>query len=196
MKNVPILLVALTATATLATAGLPDLAQDAPSATYVGATVLVAKEAKLDNGVIVCSRNGPGIGGACIPFGQGPSIAVKDAALGSKVAFQVCIDNNGDSVCSGPTGSACDDDIFFSHDDKGNFFNPLGPLPGGFRWRCNGGPWKGYVVFLCEGVHNAGGPHAHTATTGSIAPSPLAGTGFGDFCLPSPQPPAKRYVLV
>lgn len=159
---------------------------------YVGGGTVVVKEqgqpAAVDSGAVVCGSNGAAIGGGCIPFGPWKSIFVNDAVKGSSVAFQVCIDNDGDGKCALGEGQACGDRQYFSHDDNGAFFNPLGPLPQGFTPGCPGGAWKGYVVFLCEGAHipvrPPGPPHAHPATTGTIAGT-LAGTGYGNFCQPT-----------
>ncbi len=180
------------------------------SADYVAGGTAVAKTAGqpplVDSGVLQCSAStGDGVGGACLPFGALAldAVLVKDAVAGRQVAFQVCIDNDGDSVCTSPgIGKPCDDLVVFSHDDAGNFFNPLGPLPPGFAPGCPGGPFPGYVVFLCEGVHaSAEGtndltPHAHPATTGT-ATLASGGTGFGDFCGGVRQNPSrKNYVVV
>lgn len=179
-------------------------ATSGPFDTYVSATTAVVKEAGqqpiLDDGGTICNKGNPNpsLGGGCVLFGPWDSIHVSDSALGDNVAFQVCIDNNGDSVCGGgnfgPTGQ-CFDEIFFSHDDAGNFYNPLGPLPQSFRFGCTGGPWPGYVVMLCSGVHNAGLAHAHSTTTGSITGT-SGGTGFGDFCNPGESAPPKPYFVL
>lgn len=161
---------------------------------YVGGGVVVVRDAEqqgtvVDDGLVVCNKTDPqpSLGGGCVLFGPWEAILVTDNVVGTAVAFQVCIDNNGDSKCSGrgsePGTGFCSDDLLFSHDDAGFFYNPLGPLPQGFRPGCPGGPWPGYVVFLCEGVHNTGTPHAHPAFGGSISGAP-AGTGFGNFCQP------------
>jgi hypothetical protein len=155
---------------------------------YISGATAVVKDASgpptIDDGVVICTSGG-GVGGACVPFGTGDSIAVLDDAAGPDVAFQVCIDNNGDSVCTFQPGSTepCGDDVFFSHDDFNNFYNPLGRLPTSFRPGCPGG-FPGYVVFLCEGVHTpkgGGAPHVHPATAGSTTLT-TGGTGFGNFC--------------
>lgn len=166
-----------------------------------GGTAVVKEQgqpAQVDSGALACTQNGVGVGGGCIPFGNYDSILVQDAARGRNVAFQVCIDNNGDGACSGESGNSCRDQQFFSHDDAGAFFNPLGPLPKGFLPGCPGGAWKGYVVFLCEGVHipvRPPGPgHAHPATAGTISGA-LSGTGYGNFCQPTGFQ-EKLYVVV
>lgn len=183
-----------------------------PSASYVSGGTAVVKESgsapAADDGVVVCGGE-PSVGGACLPFGDLDSIVVLDDVSGRAVAFQVCIDNNGDGVCGNspddgrdPGQLGCSDEIFFSHDDAGRFFNPLGPLPTSFRAGCPGGPWHGYVVFLCEGVHvsaSADGSvtvpaHAHAATVGTIALAE-GGSGYGDFCRPPAAGPGKTYVI-
>ncbi len=184
----------------------------APMETYVAGGVLVTRgdlladitgnPAPVDDGGAVCSLSGPDVGGACIDFGTTSNLFVRvdDAGSGTDVAFQVCIDNDGDSACGSPAFLPCGDDLFFSHDDSGGFHNPLGPLPTGFRSGCPGGPHNGYVVLLCEGVHApaADDPHAHAATTGTVSLD-SSGTGFGDFCGPNGQQGAgqiKRYEVV
>lgn len=172
----------------------PGVSQAGP---YVSGGTAVYREngeTRADDGAAICSTTGAGIGGGCLPFG-GPGAAVKvtDAASGANVAFQVCIDNNGDGVCSDfgqkPDGAGCLDQVYFSHSDDGRFFNPLGPLPTSRAPGCStAGGWNGYIVFVCEGVHvaangSAGGgePHVHPATAGSIS-SASEGTGYGNFC--------------
>lgn len=187
-----------------------------------GGTVVFKREGSApdaDKGVTVCHEDsGLGIGGGCLPFPPGQDGAVAVSGLlgdglnieSPNVAFQVCIDNNGDGKCvsGGPdTPEPCSDDVFFSHNDKGDFFNPLGPLPTSLKDGCNPETgWKGYVVFICEGVHvvrdagpNAPGvAHAHPTTIGTIH---LAQTGFGaglgDFCGGTlEQVVEKGYVVV
>lgn len=72
-------------------------------------------------------------------------------------------------------------------------------LPSGFRFGCGlRAPWRGYVVFLCGGVHNAQpGPHAHPATTGTIEPWPAsAPEPQGDFCGGTVERPTRKsYVM-
>lgn len=169
-----------------------------PIAEYVGSHTIVVKGLPadtLDRGSVICRANGPSVGGGCILFGPGDSIKVMDDKAGLSVAFQVCIDNNGDSLCGGradPAGT-CADDIFFSHDDAENFHNPLGPLPMSFRAGCPGG-FPGYIVFVCDGIHVAEGggtPHQHIAPKGTINLT-AGGTGFGNFCGGEEVPP-KRY---
>lgn len=165
----------------------------------------------VDNGGVVCDGlTGSGVGGGCLPFpaetadldgdgrGDGAFIRVRDDTAGDRVAFQVCIDNDGDGVCGGQpfdvrldsAGAGnislgpgeCRDQIFFSHADGGKFFNALGPLPTRSLETCPDA-FQGYVVLLCEGVHEDArqGPHAHRLTTGSISFAP-EGSGYGDFC--------------
>jgi hypothetical protein len=143
----------------------------------------------VDNGGVVCrGTSGDGIGGGCLPFPAGETrgvfIRVADDVAGAAVAFQVCIDNNGDGICGGPIQQdACQDQIFFSHNDEGRFFNALGPLPKSFLQGCaaNGG-FAGYVVLLCTGAHEVRGTaHTHSLTQGAIGFAPF-GTGYGNFC--------------
>lgn len=160
---------------------------------YTAGGTFVVKSGGLtvvDNGGVVCDGlTGSGVGGGCLPFpildpaASGAFIGVTDDAAGAHVAFQVCIDNNGDGVCGGlqPDG-VCVDQIFFSHADGGAFFNPLGPLPTRTLDGC-AGAFQGYVVLLCQGEHNdpQAGPHSHAVTQGTIAFAP-DGSGYGDFC--------------
>ncbi|HWL34960.1 MAG TPA: hypothetical protein VNQ77_02080 [Frankiaceae bacterium] len=151
-----------------------------------GAHVIrVAGTTVRDDGSMTCSYStGAGNGGTCLrfdPANPSPAVRVVDAALGPAVPFQVCLDNNGDGFCTSPERGPCGDDIFFSHADGGAFFNPLA-VPGGFRPGCPGGPYPGYVVFICEGIHvDTAGPHSHTPTTG-VAMLVSGGSGTGDFC--------------
>jgi hypothetical protein len=168
-----------------------------------GGTVAVAKingVTVIDNGAAICRPGGASTGGACVGFadvepgsdgrGQSVYLGVLDDAQGADVAFQVCIDNNGDGVCGGPDGAGfqrCGDDQFFSHDDEGRFFNPLGPLPNSFRQDCPGSSsHAGFVVFLCTGVHSSDGTdaHAHTVTDGTAKTvvSDDATPSYGNFC--------------
>jgi hypothetical protein len=165
-----------------------------------GGTAVARKDGQpaADEGSMVCNNgDNVGVGGFCTSFGGGDAIAVFDAAAGTDVAFQVCIDNSGDGVCTSPDDRThCADQVFFSHDDAGNFFNPIGPLPTGFAPGCFGGPWNGYVVFLCEGTHVSGSSaHAHTATTGTGRVT-TGGEGSGTFCGGThAQPSGKRYAV-
>ena len=157
------------------------------SAYVAGGTAVVRADgdAAADNGALVCSSSaGAGVGGGCIAWAAAKgldSVLVTDAASGKLVAYQVCIDNNGDSVCGGIQDPRCPDQQFFSHADGGPFFNPLGPLPTAFLRGCPGG-FPGWVVFLCTGAHDdATGTHSHAATTGTIVAWPH-GSGYGNFC--------------
>lgn len=168
------------------------------TARYAGAgvgVVRVGDTTAVDNGVVYCDAgDGVGSGGVCLPF-AGDAVRVVDDLQQEEIAFQVCVDNDGDGLCF-PNGiGACADDIAFSHDDAGNFFNPVGPLVPGFRAGCPGGPWRGYVVFLCEGVHSPpGDAHVHPTTTGTATVAG-GGEGLGTFCgLGEPAlPPYKAY---
>jgi hypothetical protein len=165
---------------------------------YVSGGTAVYREngqTRVDDGATVCfTATNSGIGGACLPFGTpNGAVGVVDAVSGTEVAFQVCIDNNGDGVCTDrgqkPNGEGCQDQVYFSHGDDGLFHNPLGPLPTSRAPGCaTTGGWNGYIVFVCEGVHtvpngtaSGGQPHVHPATTGTISNAP-AGTGYGNFC--------------
>jgi hypothetical protein len=170
---------------------LTSLAASSLAGTYVaGGTFVVKAEVGtlLDNGGVVCEgTDGDGVGGGCLLFPsegrEGGFVGVLDDEAGTDVAFQVCIDNDGDGICGGPqpADGRCFDQIFFSHDDEGRFFNPLGPLPTSFLEGCAGG-FPGYVVLLCQGAHEAGGAaHTHTLTGGSIKLMG-SGSGYGDFC--------------
>ena len=183
-------LLAVASFATLASLAVPGTAaQSAPSATYLAGGTVVAKEQgrppAADEGAVVClpldvTGNNLGAGGGCVAFGK--SVRVTDVRYGTAVPFQVCVDNDGDGVCTSPDFGSCADQVFFSHDDNGANHNPLGPLPGGFAPGCPGGAWHGYVVYLCNGVHTAGGAHAHPATAGTIESLAVPGTGYGTFC--------------
>ncbi|MEO7803190.1 MAG: hypothetical protein ABIS18_01765 [Actinomycetota bacterium] len=183
--------------------GLVATTQAATAGNYIGGGTFVVKQAgqepEADRGVAVCSRSSAaGVGGACLAFPTDTSnayVKVDDLLAGPNVAFQVCIDNNGDGRCI--TGGdkpqvpdPCADQIFFSHDDQGRFFNALGPLP---TTRTGCVPptvgHNGYIVFLCEGVHAVRGStgvepaHSHGAISGTInlsGPGPIQ--GFGNFC--------------
>ena len=172
---------------------------------YTGGGAAVVKQTGqapiADTGLLTCSATtGEGIGGGCVSFGFDPfntSVQVLDAVNADHVAFQVCIDNDGNGICRSPDNGPCADQIFFSHNDEGQFFNPLGPLPIKFKDGCPGGPWRGYVVFLCTGAHEAGGSsHAHPATKGNITVAPVPGTGFGNFCGGTTQDPSNKTYLV
>lgn len=162
-------------------------AQAGPSARYVSAGVAVARgegATVVDNGAVVCDGgNHVGVGGVCLPFTGDDAVSVADDELGENLAFQVCVDNNGDGLCTtNDPDPTCPDQMYFSHDDAGHFFNPVGPVATGFTSGCPGGAFDGYVVFLCDGVHAApGNPHAHPATTGVVTLT-TGGEGVGDFC--------------
>lgn len=162
--------------------------------TYGAGTTFVARGAAItaaDIGLVECNPDPvPSGGGACIPWsGGGSGIEVIDAVNGRNVAFQVCVDNDGDSFCGGvPTVAGCQDDIVFSHFDNGTFSNPLA-APTSFRSGCPGG-FRGWVVFLCQGAHAAGTPHTHEVTTGTV--TAVGGGGpSGEFC---GAPLGKPYV--
>jgi hypothetical protein len=186
-----------------ATLVIAPLAPAPPSTVqYTAGTTLVVKEQfsppRVDDGVVVCTSSGVSVGGGCLPFGPFSGIAVNDAMAGTTVAYQVCIDNNGDRACTFDRQDPCADDLYFSHDDDGNFFLPVGPLRQGFRPGCNpGGAFPGYIVFLCQAVHvprePPGPPHSHLATQGTIT-GVQGGAGSGNFCLPTGFQ-TKTYVL-
>lgn len=202
------LLVLVTAVVSCASLALPaSAAQGGPTfdSSYGLPGTFVLKQANqppiADEGAMVCSPSrAVGVGGGCVSFGLAPdasSVEVLDAVQAHNVAFQVCIDNNGDGRCVSPDKGECPDQIFFSHDDEGRFFNPLGGLPTHHLPGCPGGVWDGYVVFLCTGVHNAGTAHSHQVTAGTISTRNFPGTGFGNFCGGTPQDPTnKAYVVV
>lgn len=181
------------------------------SARYTtGGTVVVKQQGQspdLDQGFVRCDlEGGNNIGGACLSFAPNidpnfpdndGAILVNDDGFKQLIAFQVCVDNNGDYLCTSggdPTSDPCADFVAFSHSDRGDFFNPLGPLPTSRvnQAACNpsGGGWNGYVVFICQGVHSGfssyGEPeqHAHPSTNGTIksAKGGGFGVGLGDFC--------------
>lgn len=164
---------------------------------YVGGGTTVVKGASstlLDEGAVVCNGE-TGEGGACIPFSDGgSSIHVVDDTLGEDVAFQVCIDNDGNRACGGdPFIGGCADTIVFSHDDDGSFANPLA-VSTGFTPGCPGG-YPGWVVFICDGVHDAGGAHTHVPTHGTIETSTDPGEAGGDFCGGPPLDLGKPYFV-
>jgi hypothetical protein len=172
-----------------------------PGARYVAGGTAVVREpgqAVVDDGSVICDTgDGAGAGGLCLPFGGGDSVEILDEVAGQEVAFQVCVDNNGDGLCTSPDNNPlCPDQIAFSHDDAGNFFNPVGPVPAGFLPGCPGGPWRGYVVFICNGVHAVGtASHSHPATSGTGRVAPGSGEGLGTFCGGGPRVSNKPYVL-
>lgn len=208
------MLVLLTALAAAASFAAPSSAdhEQVYEATYAGGGTAVVKETgrppAADEGVLACAPGGSlSLGGGCVAFGKDPdltSVLVNDVTAGTDVAFQVCLDNNGDGRCVSPDEGPCADQIFFSHDDGGRFFNPLGPLPTAFAPGCRGGEWHGYVVFLCEGAHVAGADgtggvtHAHPVVHGTISTlNGWKGTGYGTFCGGSREnQSSKQYVVV
>jgi hypothetical protein len=144
----------------------------------------------VDIGAVVCNPTGQSIGGGCILWNPvDDSINVLDAA--GDVAYQVCIDNDGNGYCQSNCCLPCGDDIFFSHGDGGEFFNPLGPLPTHFRFGCPGG-FPGWVIFVCAGIHEDWtGAHTHSAGPGVIL-STQGGQGIGgNFC--ETETPGKPY---
>lgn len=164
---------------------------------YEGSSVVVVRDSDgnatfVDSGVFVC-RPEPHVsfGGACLPFAAGVNaVEVVDEELGARVAFSVCVDNDGDGRCGAQDPAApCQDFTARSHDDGGVFINPLGPLPTGFEPGCPGG-YPGYLVFVCSGVHDdETGSHAHrasrgTVSTASVPPGPP--TAGGNYCEPPP----------
>lgn len=177
-----------------------------------GGTVVVKQQGQgpaADNGTLACEPNsGVGVGGACLDFTPGKFVEVLDALNGHNVAFQVCIDANGDGVCTDDKSdqNPCRDRVFFSHDDAGIFHNPLGPLPASMPCGPTGA-WNGYVVFLCEGVHVTGGSagapgaggHTHETTVSTVSNAgPLEPSGYGDFCGTAgrQEPVRKPYTII
>lgn len=181
---------------------------------YAGGATFVARDDSagqlVDAGGMMCYEDtGDGVGGACIRWDElAPGeeyAAIDDVLAGTNVAFQVCVDNNGDGLCgdtpatAGTAGSVfgrCRDTILFSHDDDGNFFNPLGPLPLAFDQGCDGG-FPGWILFLCEGGHDDGNSvHTHSVTSGTFTPS-TTGSGKGTFCggVGELNIPPKPYVI-
>lgn len=168
--------------------------------TYVaGSTVVVRQDpgagTAADSGFVECSTApAPSTGGACIPWtAGGNAIKVVDQVNGTAVAFQVCVDNDGNQQCGGtPTIAGCDDDVVYSHFDNGSFSNPLA-APTSFRTGCPGG-YRGWVVILCQGAHASGGAHTHEVTEGTVT-SVTGGGPSGEFCGPPPGVPGKPYFL-
>ena len=165
-----------------------------------------------DNGAVTCTNtdfaggNAAGLGGICIPFNElvHDSVYVEDDLYGStNLAFQVCVDNNGDSICTGNGESffnlgGCSDLIAFSHDSQtGLFHNPLW-IPPWFeiQWSwCNpGNAFPGYIVIVCAGVDTFPTPHQHDAGNGRIYNVQTGGTGHGNFC--GGPTAAKAYTVV
>lgn len=177
-----------------------------------GGTVVVKQQGQgpaADSGTLVCEPGtGIGTGGACLDFAPGGFVEVLDTVNGHHVAFQVCLDTNGDGVCvdNPKDQSPCRDRMFFSHDDAGIFHNPLGPLPTSMPCGPTPAGWNGYVVFLCEGVHvtangtsSGGTPHTHETTVANVSVTgPMAPSGYGDFCGTAgrQEPVRKPYTIV
>lgn len=164
---------------------------NAPGTAVVRTGGATGTPSTLDVGVVVCNPTGWSVGGGCISWnGRDDAIHVLDAA--GEVAYQVCVDNDGNGYCQTNCCTPCGDDIFFSHADGGEFFNPLGPLPTKFRAGCPGG-FPGWVVFVCAGVHeDQTGPHSHSAGPGVILPT-QGGMGLGgNFC--ETETPGKPYL--
>lgn len=144
-----------------------------------------------DDGVVICDSTGGGnnVGGACIPFTSGVnSISVDDDMEEDEVAFQVCIDNDGDRSCGNtpPIVTGCGDVIAYSHFDSGAFSNPLAVPASGFANGCPGG-YPGWIVIACTGAHRTTldpDGHPHPVTTGTISTSTDTGGSSGQFCAP------------
>ena len=182
----------------LAPTSSPAPAYAADPARYVSGGTVAARVnggATVDEGYVVCDDgSGTGAGGFCVPFGGGDAVWIDDESAGENVAFQVCVDNSGDGVCTSPDSGPCADSVVFSHADDGSFFNPVGPVPTGFAPGCGAGAYQGYVVFLCEGLHVFGASaHTHPATTGTGGVT-TGGEGSGNFCGGNPQPSRKAYL--
>lgn len=185
---------------TFALLALGVAAPAAQSERYTAGATFVARTGStlFDNGFVACHGNA-GEGGACVPWGAGDSILVVDDSLGEDVAFQACVDNDGDRICSQGASlvlPGCEDDIYFSHSDGGVFHNPVGPMRTSFRAGCPGG-FPGYVVFLCSGVHqDLSGPHVHQVTTGMMEIA-SGGEGSGNFCaFPQDRMDSKTYAVI
>jgi hypothetical protein len=180
---------ALAASALLVTTAQNGFA-DQREARYEGSgttVVRVAGVTLVDEGSMSCSATtGAGSGGSCLrfdPTNPAPAVSINDAdpTIGTHVAFQACVDNNGDGFCtSPPEDGPCPDDIVFSHSDGGGFSNPL-TVQKGFRPGCPGGPYPGYIVFICAGTHVDGSAHTHRATNG-LALLVTGGGPSGNFC--------------
>ncbi len=178
---------------------------------YVLGGTLVSNDAGVDDGAMVCAEDGSrGVGGNCLfPADRAGRNGVMVNGFGTRVAFQVCIDNTQDFLCSGgdPTGAGCADEFFFSHDDSGAFYNPVGG-PGVIPQTYTCGPRAGspanWLVFVCTGVHGStevGFPHTHpTPLTGTITSIDLAAANVASsetaFCQPSSPIAAKAYRIV
>lgn len=167
----------------------------------------------VDNGAVVCEdTDGDGTydkgnGGLCIHFWEmrGDSILVEDALAYRDVAFQVCVDANGDGICgssafSDPLGlSGCRDALVFSHNGfNGGFDNPM-YLPSFLEqayWQCGGLGFPGYIVIICAGAHQTFGDpdgHTHTVAFGQVYSTYEGTWPKGDYC--GAPTDAKKYVL-
>lgn len=166
-----------------------------------------------DNGAVTCTNTdftggaASGLGGVCIPFGQlgGDSVYVQDDTHGTNLAFQVCVDNNGDGICTGNSESflnlngCANDMIVFSHESSsGVFHNPLW-IPPYFEttWNsCNPGftlAFAGYIVILCAGVDSSPVVHQHEVDQGRVFGVTTGGGGHGTFC--GGPTAAKNYLV-
>lgn len=208
----------LAAVVAISLAAVPGvLAVSAYSYDGPGVVVLDAQRATIaDNGAVVCEdADGDGVpekgtGGVCIPFdqlpdtdsGEHPAVRVVDDEVGESVAFQVCVDNDGDGVCTfglkeNPVGdpAECFDEIRFSHGDGVNV-NPLA-VPDGFAFPgcADNGGFPGVIVAICAGAHESAseGAHSHEATAGSAQTTTTTDTSTGDFC--GARSSAKAYVV-
>lgn len=158
----------------------------------------------VDNGAIVCEDvDGDGIyekgrGGTCISFAQFhatgmDSILVEDALAYRDVAFQVCVDANGDGVCgdgffNDPFATGCRDIIYFSHSSfTGGYSNPM-YMPYWAEqhfYNCGYGGFPGYIVILCAGAHQTQGDptgHTHEVTFGQTYLDWGGAWPSGDYC--------------
>lgn len=200
-------------------AAVPGVLAAAGTYSYEGPGVVVldAQRATLaDNGAVVCEDTDDdgvpdrGNGGVCIPFaelpdaasGASPAVSVVDDEVGDDVAFQVCVDNDGDGVCTfglkeTPVGTPteCFDEIRFSHGDGFNV-NPLA-VPEGFAFPgcANNGGFPGLVVAICAGAHESAseGTHTHEATAGTVTTTTTMDGSQGDYC--GARSSAKAYVV-
>lgn len=198
------LLMLLAASALLVTTSQNGFAGEQQDARYdsSGTTVVrVAGVTVVDEGSVTCSAStGAGTGGSCLrfdPTNPAPAVFVQDGdpTIGTHVAFQACVDNNGDGFCTSPAEDGpCPDDIVFSHSDGGAFSNPLS-VRQGFRPGCAGGPFPGYVVFICAGTHVDGSAHTHRATTGTSR-LVVGGGPSGNFCGGTQQRVSKKQYTI
>ena len=163
----------------------------------------------VDNGAVTCTSTNfatgasAGIGGVCIPFNDlgGDAVYVKDNSHGTDMAFQVCVDMDGDNICTGNSESGqfsgCQDHIVFSHNSfSGDFINPL-YIPPIFRsdyYMCGSAGFEGYIVIICAGLDSVPAPHQHEASNGDVFGVTAGPTGFGTFC--GGPTAAKAYAVV